>query len=99
VAGTGGRRLWATAVVVATLDPVLVEPEEGRFISPVSLETRIRSSHRARRRCRSSRSASWVPGPSAFVPVANAVILIPSTSVISCGMAGTRLAALACHFG
>jgi len=35
----------------------------GRFISPVSLAIRIRSSARARRRWRSSKSASWVPGP------------------------------------
>ena len=39
------------------------KPFSGRFRSPVSFALRIRSSHRARRRCRSSRSASWpLPG-------------------------------------
>ncbi len=50
----------------------------GRFVSPVSLASRIRSSQRARRRWRSSRSASWPR----VVLVANAVIRWPSTSVI-----------------
>ena len=36
-----------------------VKITEGRLRSPVSLATRMRSSARARRRCRSSRSASW----------------------------------------
>ncbi len=35
------------------------KPCRGRLVSPVSLASRIRSSQRARRRCRSSRSASW----------------------------------------
>jgi hypothetical protein len=33
----------------------------------VSFETLLRSSHRARRRWRSARSGSWVPGPPAAV--------------------------------
>ena len=45
----------------------------GRFVSPVSLALRMRSSQRARRRCRSSRSASW---PRAVL-VANAVTRMP----------------------
>ena len=41
---------------------------------------RIRSSQRARRRWRISRSGSWVPGPPVGVLVANAVMRWPSTS-------------------
>ena len=62
-------------------DPVLVESCRGRLRSPVSLAARMRSSARARRRCRSSRSASWRPGPPGAVLVANAVSRCPSTSV------------------
>jgi len=39
-------------------DLVLGVAVQGRFRSPVSLALRMRSSQRARRRCRSSRSAS-----------------------------------------
>jgi hypothetical protein len=39
---------------------VLGEALEGRLRSPVSLAFRIRSSQRARRRCRNSRPASWL---------------------------------------
>ena len=53
------------------------KPCSGRFRSPVSLAQRIRSSHRARRRCRSSRSASWPP----LVLVARQVKRCPSMSV------------------
>jgi hypothetical protein len=38
-------------------------PYSGRFRTPGSLAHRIRSSARARRRCRSSRSGSWLPRP------------------------------------
>ena len=40
----------------------------------------MRSSQRARRRWRISRSASWVPGPPVAVLVANAVMRCPTTS-------------------
>jgi hypothetical protein len=60
-------------------DLVLGEAPEGRFRSPVSLA--FRSLHRARRRCRSSRSASWP----FFASVAKAVNRWPSMSVnLSC---------------
>jgi hypothetical protein len=49
----------------------------GRFRSPVSLARRMRSSKRARRRCRSSRSASWP----FRVDVAKQVIRWPATAV------------------
>jgi hypothetical protein len=52
----------------------------------VSFETLIRSSQRARRRWRSSRSGSWVAGPPLLVLVANAVTRCPSTSVIRSSM-------------
>ena len=52
------------------------KPFSGRFRSPVSLAQRIRSSHLARLRCRSSRSASWPR----FVPVAKQVNRWPSMS-------------------
>lgn len=53
--------------------------KSGGARSPVSLAMRIRSSQRARRRWRISRSASWVPGPPVRVFVANAVIRCPTT--------------------
>jgi hypothetical protein len=52
----------------------------GRLVRPVSFAQRIRSSARARRRWRSSRSGSWVPGLPARVLVANAVSRCPSAS-------------------
>ena len=52
-------------------------PFSGRLRSPVSLAQRTRSSQRARRRCRSSRSASWP----FLASVANAVDRWPSMSV------------------
>lgn len=52
-------------------------PCRGRLVRPVSLAMRIRSSARAWRRWRSSRSASWPLG----VLVSNAVMRYPSTSV------------------
>ena len=53
------------------------KPCSGRLRSPVSLAQRIRSSHRARRRWRSSRSASCPVRAS----VAKAVTRCPSMSV------------------
>ena len=53
------------------------KPLSGRFRSPVSLAHRIRSSHRARCRCRSSRTASWP----FLASVAKAVNRCPSMSV------------------
>ena len=53
--------------------------KSGGARSPVSLAMRIRSSQRARRRWRISRSASWVEGPPVRVFVANAVIRCPTT--------------------
>ena len=61
---------------IGTPDPILVEPE-GRFIKPGSFEIRIRSSARARRRWRSSRSGSCVSGPPVLVLVANAADPVP----------------------
>jgi hypothetical protein len=56
---------------------VLGEALSGRFRSPVSFAQRIRSSHLARRRWRSSMSASWP----FFASVAKAVKRWPSMSV------------------
>lgn len=53
------------------------KPCSGRLARPVSLAARMRSSHRARRRWRSSRSGSW---PRAVL-VTNAVKRSPSRSV------------------
>jgi len=50
-----------------------VKPCRGRFVRPVSFAQRMRSSQRAWRRWRSSRSASWLPGPVGGALVANAV--------------------------
>ena len=50
----------------------------GRLLRPVSFASRMRSSQRARRRCRTSRSASC---PRRLL-VAKAVMRLPSTSVI-----------------
>ena len=52
----------------------------GRLRSPVSFAQRMRSSQRARRRCRSSRSASWP----FLASVAKAVNRCPSRSVNRC---------------
>jgi hypothetical protein len=58
-------------------DPVPVEPVHGRFDSPESFAARIRSSQRARRRSRSSRSDSCPR----VVLLANAVSRSPLESV------------------
>ena len=61
----------------------------GRFVSPMSLHTRIRASQRVWRRCRNSRSGSWVLGPLVSKLFASVFVLVPSTSVIvSCAPGG-----------
>lgn len=61
----------------------------GRFVSPMSLHTRIGASQRVWRRCRNSRSGSWVLGPPVSVLFASVFVLVPSTSVIvSCAPGG-----------